>query len=948
VGRGAVTRRLRGVMAAAGVVLLATAPAHARAQANPSGRWLTLETAHFHVHVRADQRAEGLRAAAIAEAAFARLARELRPPSSVIELVVADNSDATDGYAGIVPWPSVLIFDASPVSGVALFNYDSWLNLVLTHELAHVFHLDLARGWWRVPRAVFGRIVFPNALTPDWVLEGLAVYYESRLTAGGRLRGSYFPAVVAAQRAEAGPLPADAAIGIGPRWPDGYRPYAFGGEFFGWLAATAGDSAVPRFIRETARRPIPYLGLNGALRPAAGTTLLAAWRAWQRARAAVGPDAAAPAGAGGATLVRGLRYASAPRLSRDGRTLLFVMNDGRDEESVATLARGTGRVRRLARFNGIGGVAWDGGNAVVSELDLTDPYTLRSDLWVVDAGGGERRLTRGARLQDPDVGPGGEVVAMQLVVGGTRLVRADSSRLRALTASQPGVEWAQPRWSPDGSAIVALRVREGRRDLVLLDRSGAVLRQLTRDTVMNAWPAFSPDGRWLLWCSDRSGRSQIYAARVDTAAEHWWRVTDEPFGAYGAAPAADSIFYLAYHHDGFAIAAAPFDTARWVSVAAESGGPEVLAVDADGAPPVLAEHGYRPWPSLVPRYWLPVVEVGAGAGAAWLGARISGADVLGRHAYFAAVSLGTGVAAGSWRAGLAYAYSRLVPWRFDVAYTRDLALVDTVPGPTVATACCHVDETGTVGASWVHARWRWLVSTRAGAEHERNGPVRRAGAVLSAGAWHLAQPAMAISLQRGWGVSALLRRRWRTDTTLAYGEALGNASVYQPLPFGAFARPVVAATATVGELGGSERVVYGVGGLNTGPVAVAPGLELGGGAPTFPVRGYPVNAILGRTAASASAELRLPLALVGRGLGLLPLYLDRLSVAVFGDLGATWNPRGFAAGLPQRTVIGSGGIELVTDLGVSYGTPVRLRVGAAWPLTAGRPGTAYVALGPSF
>jgi hemolysin activation/secretion protein len=143
-------------------------------------------------------------------------------------------------------------------------------------------------------------------------------------------------------------------------------------------------------------------------------------------------------------------------------------------------------------------------------------------------------------------------------------------------------------------------------------------------------------------------------------------------------------------------------------------------------------------------------------------------------------------------------------------------------------------------------------------------------------------------------------------------------------------------------------VVYGVGGLNEGAVVVVPGLNLGGGAPTFPVRGYPADAILGRTAATAAAELRLPLALVGRGLGLLPLYLDRLSVTVFGDVGASWNPRGFAAGLPPSSSIASGGIELVTDLGVSYRMPLRLRVGAAWPLTGGRAVSAYVAFGPSF
>jgi hypothetical protein len=321
--------------------------------------------------------------------------------------------------------------------------------------------------------------------------------------------------------------------------------------------------------------------------------------------------------------------------------------------------------------------------------------------------------------------------------------------------------------------------------------------------------------------------------------------------------------------------------------------------------------------------------------------------VLGRHSYDAALSFGAGGAARSWRGHVGYAYARLVPWVLDASYSRDLAVVDTVPGGGAAT-CCNVDEDAAMGASWVHARWRWQVRARAGAEYERNGGIRRAGGVLSAAAWHLTQPEYAISLQTGWRAAALVRERWRTDTALAYQEALAAGAAYQALPLGGFARPVLAVTATAGRLGGSDRVVYGVGGLTQRGVSVLPGLDLGGSGPTFPVRGYPSNAILGRAAASGSAELRLPLALVERGLGLVPLFLDRMSVTVFTDVGATWTPRGFTSSLPASSVIGSGGAELVVDLGVAYSVPLRLRAGAAWPFSQGRSVTGYVAVGPSF
>ena len=942
---------MRRPAAALAAALLLALPGPLRAQPHPGGRWVTLETAHFHVHVRADDLALGRRAAAGAEEVYAALAAELPPPGGAIDLVIADNADVTNGAATVYPRPAALVFAVSPVGDLELAPYDSWLHLGLAHELAHVFDLDLARGWWRVARHVFGRMpaLFPNLYAPDWLTEGIAVYYETRLTPGGRLRGSYHRALLAAQGAERGPLLADAAIGLGPRWPAGLRPYAFGSRFLAAVAAAEGDTVVPRLIGETARRPIPYLGLNGALRSAAGATVLTAWRGWQDSLAAHVRDAAT-ASTGGATLVRGLRQASAPRLSPDGREVLFVDDRGKDEARLAILERGSGRIRRLSRLNGDAGIAWDrspaGPGAVVSQLDLTDPYTIRSDLWAVSAEGVERRLTSGARLRDPDVTSDGAIVAAHVLATGTELVRRDPSGLAGLTTPEAGVEWAQPRVAPDGRRIAAVRARDGRQEIVLLSASGALEREVTADAAANRTPAFSPDGRWLFWSSDRDGFSQLYATRGDSAEGRVWRVTGEPFGAYAPAPASDSVFYLALHADGFSLASVALDTTRWRGVPADSGagGPGSPWAPADTA--IQAEHPYRPWPSLLPQYWLPVG--GAGPGAAWLGALTSGQDALGRHAYAATLSFGVGAARGRWLGSVAYLYTRWVPWAVDAAYSRSLVFVDTLAVTGPVSTCCRTDEDAALGLTWRQVRWRTQVASRAAAEYERTGAARRVGPALTLAAAHLVEPAFAISLQNGWAVAATARERWRTDAALEYHEAVAELSAYRALPLGGFARPVLAARAAGGWLGGSDRVVYGVGGLSGSGYTLAPGITIGGSRRTFPVRGYGSDAILGRAAATGTLEARIPLALIGRGLGLLPLYLDRMSLALFADGGAAWFPRGFTTRLPLTSRIASAGVELVADLGAPYEFPVRFRLGAAGPLTAGSSPSLYVAIGPSF
>ena len=248
-----------------------------------------------------------------------------------------------------------------------------------------------------------------------------------------------------------------------------------------------------------------------------------------------------------------------------------MLADGVDATRIAILDRATGTVRPLARFDDGTGVAWDSSasGVLASEFDFTDPYTLRADLVRVDSAGRERRLTRGARLLAPDVAGDGSVVAVRLDGGTNALVRWSAGTTAVLVPSAPLVEWAQPRVSPDGRLIAATRAVGGDLDVVLLRADGSFVRQVTRGAAVDQMPAFGPDGTWVFWASDRSGRSEVYAARTADPDAGRWRVTAEPFGAYAPAPAGDSVFYLAYHADGYRLAAAPFDWMTAERLAAE-------------------------------------------------------------------------------------------------------------------------------------------------------------------------------------------------------------------------------------------------------------------------------------------------------------------------------------------------------------------------------------------
>jgi len=200
VNREPVRKRCPG-FAVGALTLLAVSPL--AAQTDPSGSWRTWHTTHFRVHAQARNASLAQKAAVEAERAYALLARELTPPRGTIDLALHDNVDFSNGFTTVFPSSRIAIFLTPPAGDPILGPYDDWLRMVITHELTHVFHLDRTRGLWRVVQRVLGRAPgsFPNSYQPSWVSEGLATYYETRLTTSGRLRAGLHDQLLASAAA---------------------------------------------------------------------------------------------------------------------------------------------------------------------------------------------------------------------------------------------------------------------------------------------------------------------------------------------------------------------------------------------------------------------------------------------------------------------------------------------------------------------------------------------------------------------------------------------------------------------------------------------------------------------------------------------------------------------------------------------------------------------------
>jgi WD40-like Beta Propeller Repeat len=987
--------RLRVLVLAVLTIAASLAPSHARAQVAPDERWYTFDTPHFQVHYPRGLEPLARRAAARAEEARTALGDAFVPaPRGRIHLVLADNVDYANGLASVFPRNRVVIYAHAPVDEPSLAYAFDWLELVVGHEVSHIHHLDYASPFIRGLRAVLGRspLTFPNVTVPQWTTEGLATYLESRLTGAGRVEGTWHEMMLRTAILEDRFFDVDRATGRPTRWPGGSTAYVYGSMFADYLSDRYGPERAGAFVREVGGRWIPYF-TDDAARDAYGVSFSAAWRDWRDSLRTAYARQADSVRSLGLTkpelLTREGRESQWPRYAPDGSVLAYSAVTGR-EDPETRLIHGDGRIETLALRTSGGPIAWtpDGGAIVTSQLERIDPYRILHDLYRVDRGGDQDRLTRGARLAEPDVRRDGRIVAVRGGGEWNALVLADGEGriVRALADSAVGTNWANPRWSPDGSRIAVARwLTGGLYDVVVMDTAGRVVREVTADRALDLTPAWSPDGRYVLFSSDRSGIPNLYA--YDLRDGRLLQVTNLLTGGFqpDVSPDGRWIAFTWYRSDGFHVARIPFDPATWRPAppvrpeAAEPGpDPARYAVTAGGP-----SRRYSPWRTLPPTTWSPTLTEGTELGTG-IGASVGGADVINRHTYAAQATVYTEDARVDGLA--AYVYSGLGQPVIGASVFQDWDVAigggkwRDADGDPVPTALLERERSASLVATWTRPRIRstWWMSTGINLRRRHFEP-RDAEAAAGAGVPELAPDVGAVltvgrSTVRGFEFSVTPEEGWLTAVTVegrrytreietapdvqGYVRVAGRTQAFRPIDWGGFARHAIGGRLMAAADVGSRSPGFAVGGLYGGGFASPLSAGLGiGGELDFPVRGYGEGSQLGDRAVAGSLEYRFPIALVERGYRLLPLFVDRLWGTAFADGGAAWCLDDCPVVLqPTREArpVFSVGAELGADLTLFFHGALQVMGGVALPLSETGPEDVrpapevYVRFGRSF
>ena len=904
------------------IVLSFGSSAFAATRYDPRLRFRTLTTSHFSIHFHQGEEAVARRLAVIAEDVFVRVSRQVGTPSGRVHVILVDQHDVSNGWATPVPFNTIEITAAAPSGESTIGNTDDWLRLVLSHEYTHIVHLDKARGWIGGLRNVFGRapILYPNLFLPLWQIEGIATYNESVLTGQGRVPSGDFRMIVDRTAATGRFDPLDRANGGLVDWPGGSAQYAYGAYFHQYLADRYGPESIAKLADETSGR-LPYLGAP-AFRKVFKRSLGELWDDFEA-------DTRAHVRSGNGTPTRLTHHGfsvGAPSFGQNGHLYYSVANPHGFPALMELAGSGSNPREVTSRFAG-NHIGSRQGRLVFDQLELVRNVGFQSDLYSVSETGGKvRRLTRHARAADPDLSPDGKTVVCTIQRAdrrdlGTLQLPAAGVATPDILLSEEGTEYSSPKWSPDGRSIAVERRRlAGPSEIVVVDVATRRVRPVvSSDQSRNVTPSWL-SATSILFASDRNGQPfRVYSVDINNGALRRLNGTGVSAQSPTASPDGKTIVFVGYTTEGYDLFSVPLASASWSDVnsttSTTSPSPQV---SSSSGPTISSSGAYRPWRTLAPQFWMPVIESDSGELTA--GAETFASDALGRHAYAATVAWASSRVRPDW--SIAYAYDRWWPTLF--ASVSD----DTDPwrGGEIQTREVNA------GALMTVARVRWsqtmLAAINASEDivscQQCEEPVEQTvqrGAIRTGWAFVNAK-SYGYSISRETG--AAVRVTWEGAP-----EALGSDRSTSAMTMDArgylhvgprhSALAVRAAGATAWGDEEARRIFSGA-----GSDAASSSFDFGRGAVGL-LRGFESDSVVGSHVAVANVDYRFPLRYIQRGTGTIPFFLRAIHSAVFADAANAWDDS-----FRWNDVRVSVGGELSIDTVVGFGVPLSFTAGVAW------------------
>jgi hypothetical protein len=596
----------------------------------PGSHWREIGRGPFTVIFPASRRQQADAALASAERAYKKLAAFWRgQPAGRIRIVLDDSTDQANGFATFYPFNLVGVNLAEPPPDSELAASRGWLDLVLTHELTHIFTLNAVAEPFLKLRRVFGSqpILYPAVQLPPWVIEGLGVYGESEFTGDGRLNHPPFALMLAAARRD-GMFPGWSRIaGMPVAWPGPAGKYLFGAGFMEFLAEKYGADSLRRYLHRVSSRLL-LISSNRDFSKTFGEPLGKLWAAYRDDKPTAGGPAPEP-------LTDDGFLQQYPCLLGEDR-LLYYRRNYQSRGEVAVLNLKTGQDQALFKMDVVNGlsVAENGKKILLSAVDNFHLFSEFSDLYEYDLEKGKlKRLSRGQRLSHPVRSVDGAwLYCVQRRNNRSRLAMYSMKKREARSISMSFAGLAQLSLSPDGTRIAAAaKPAGGPWGIAVFLENGSLVRFLSVAGSGLSQPRWQGNDALLFIVS---GKKTSHLASYSLDTDGGWRLEDPQMSGlrqFDLSLDGKELFFTYYSGRGEEIARRPLSATPLspMEITVASGIPDSVA---DSPPTVpFRSRPYRFWRDLLPRWWSPALR-GAGA-EVQAGIVTGGQDALGVHSY---------------------------------------------------------------------------------------------------------------------------------------------------------------------------------------------------------------------------------------------------------------------------------------------------------------------------
>jgi len=171
-------------------------------------------------------------------------------------ILASPSNQISNGYATPYPYLKTTFYPGGLILQDS-FAIKSWLDTLLIHEFVHLYQTSIKKTPSKINKAIFNNNpfpvfplfawTFPNSYLPTWILEGNAVYNESRFFNGGRLYSgeglALFNGLIKDNKVSANWL-----INHHLDFPFGREKYIVGGYFSWFLSKYLGSKKVNKLF----------------------------------------------------------------------------------------------------------------------------------------------------------------------------------------------------------------------------------------------------------------------------------------------------------------------------------------------------------------------------------------------------------------------------------------------------------------------------------------------------------------------------------------------------------------------------------------------------------------------------------------------------------------------------------------------------------------------------